>query len=105
MRLAARTDSNGNDVINAFRKLGCGVVSAHRMGCGFPDLVVSQRSRTDGVGSITYLVEIKDGAKSPSRRKLTDDQVEFHAHWPGRIFTVLSVDDVPGVIRAAAMED
>jgi hypothetical protein len=105
VRLASRTDANHEGVLHAFRRLGCTVVSTHQVGHGFPDLLVSQRRRTDGAGSITYLVEIKDGAKSPSKRKLTEDEAEFHAHWRGRIFTVLSVDDVPGVIRAAATED
>jgi len=105
VRLAARTDSNHEAVLTAFRRLGCTVVSTHAIGHGFPDLIVSQRSRTDGLGSVSYLVEIKDGTKSPSRRKLTPDEAEFHAHWRGKIYVVQSVDDVPGIIRGATMEE
>jgi hypothetical protein len=103
MRLAARTDGTHEAVMHAFRRLGCVVVSSHQMSHGFPDLIVSQRMRTGDGGGTTYLVEVKDGSKSPSRRKLTEDQEQFHASWLGRIFTVTSVDDVAAVIRAAAM--
>lgn len=104
MRLAARTDANHEAVMHAFRRLGCSVQSMHQIGKGFPDLLVSQCRHTDGTGWITYLVEVKDGAKSPSRRRLTDDEAEFHAHWRGRIFLVERVEDVAAVIRSAAME-
>jgi hypothetical protein len=104
MRLAARTDANHEAVMLAFRRLGCTVVSTHQIGHGFPDLIVAQRRHTDAGGSITYTVEIKDGDKPPSARKLTPDEADFAAHWHGRIFLVTSVDDVPAVIRSAAME-
>jgi hypothetical protein len=40
------------------------------------------------------LVEVKDSSKPPSARKLTPDEADFHAKWPGEIFVIESVDDV-----------
>jgi hypothetical protein len=33
------------------------------------------------------LLEIKDGAKSASRRQLTPHQIRFHADWPVQVVT------------------
>jgi hypothetical protein len=38
------------------------------------------------------LVEIKDGEKVPSAQKLTPDEEEFHASWPGQIDVWNSID-------------
>ena len=76
-RRAARTDANHTDVVEMFRHMGCSVFSLAGVGDGCPDLLV-------GYLSVTHLIEIKDGDKSPSRRKLTDDEAEWHASWLGR---------------------
>jgi hypothetical protein len=31
------------------------------------------------------MVEIKDGTKPPSQRKLTKDEVSFHSNWSGQV--------------------
>jgi len=105
MRRAARTDTNHETIMLAFRRLGCSVRSTHQLGSGFPDLIVAQKTRTDAHDSVTYLVEIKDGTKSPSRRKLTQDETEFHAQWRGRVYIVENLYDVAAVIRSAALEN
>ncbi len=97
MRRAARTDENHSDVVDAFRRLGCSVLSLAGLGQGVPDLLISNRH-----GS--YLVEVKDGEKPPSKRKLTDDQVEFHSHWRGQIYIVERLEDVAAVIIKAARD-
>ena len=74
---AWQKDRNHAAVVGAFRRAGCSVVvidSATPPGC--PDLLV-------GAGGCDYLVEIKDGAKSASHRKLRASQVEFAAAWRG----------------------
>jgi hypothetical protein len=38
-----------------------------------------------------WLLEVKDGAKPPSARKLTPEQEEWHRHWP--VAVVTSVDE------------
>lgn len=96
MRRAARTDDNHAAIVAAFRRMGCSVVSLAAVGKGCPDLLCANRT-----GS--WLVEVKDGAKPPSARQLTPDQVEFHAGWRGEIFVVEHIEDVPNVIRQASL--
>ena len=87
-RRAARVDANHAEIVGCFRACGCDVQSLAAVGCGVPDLLVHQRS----TGKL-WLVEVKDGKKSPSERKLTKDQLEFHAIWP--VHVVMRVEDVP----------
>jgi hypothetical protein len=42
----------------------------------------------------TYLIEIKDGSKPPSKRKLTEDEETFWRDWRGSLILIESVDDV-----------
>jgi Holliday junction resolvase len=83
MRLAAKVDTNHKDVVKALRKEDCTVVSTAAMGRGFPDAVV-------GISGQTFLVEIKDGAKPPSARSLTSDQVDFICRWKGSPVVILT---------------
>ena len=86
MRRAARTDANQTEIVAALRHLGCSVLPLHAVGQGCPDLLVAY-------GLKNHLLELKDGSKPPSKRKLTPAQVEFHANWKGPIFTVTSVSE------------
>ena len=81
---ARRTDSNHAEIMAAFRKCGYAVHDTSRLGGGFPDLVVHRET--------ILLVEVKDGRKPPSARKLTDNELEFSYRFPVQI--VASVDDV-----------
>lgn len=72
MRRAAKIDANHREVADALARCGAWVIDCSAVGQGFPDLLVSHRGKL-------MLVEVKDGAKSPSRRKLTPAQVDFHA--------------------------
>jgi Holliday junction resolvase len=73
---AGRTDSNQQRIVAALRKLGASVVSTSQVGQGLPDLLV-------GWMGVTVLIEIKDGDKPPSARKLTADEQYFLDHWKG----------------------
>lgn len=92
MRRAARTDRNHSEVAGAFVALGCSVRSLAAVGGGMPDLIV-------GLPGVTMLVEVKDGAKPPSKQKLTPDQVKFHAEWKGPVATVKDLAGVETVVR------
>ena len=81
--------------MRAFRKFGCSVWDTSRMGGGFPDLLI-------GWSGVCALVEIKDGTKPPSRRKLTPAEQEFKDTWKGGVHLVESLDDV--LIVAARMK-
>jgi hypothetical protein len=35
---------------------------------------------------------VKDGSKPPSARKLTEDQVKWHAEWRGQVAVVENVE-------------
>jgi Holliday junction resolvase len=91
-RRAAKTDDNQQEIVDVFRRIGCSVAITSGLGDGFPDLVVARRGKN-------LLVECKDGSKPPSKRKLTPDQIEFHATWRGIIVIVESID---GALAAAA---
>lgn len=84
MRRKARVDANHRDVVDALRAIGCSVADTSGAGSGFPDIVV-------GVSGINLMVEIKDGSKPPSERRLTPDQKDFHASWSGQVAVVNSV--------------
>lgn len=88
VRRAAKIDDNQHDIVDRFLSNGLKVVSTAGMANGFPDIIVSH------FNGINVLVEIKDGDKIPSKRKLTPDQEEFHATWKGWIEIVENIDDV-----------
>lgn len=85
MRRRARIDSNHATIVTAFRDAGASVLSLASVGSGCPDLLVGFRSRN-------YLVEVKDGSRPPSERRLTPDQELFHFRWRGQVVVVDSVD-------------
>jgi hypothetical protein len=85
VRRAAKVDDNHGEIIAAIRKNGFCVYDSSANGRGFPDAAVS-------FGGRTWLIEIKDGAKYPSQRKLTDAQVKFHAEWQAKIYIIETVE-------------
>jgi hypothetical protein len=87
---AAKIDANQPEIVSAFRRLGCQVAHTHMVGAGFPDIVILRKGRV-------ALVEIKDGAKPPSARKLTKAEAEFHETWPVHI--VESTGDAIRLVR------
>jgi len=92
MKRAAKIDDNQSAIVQHLRAIGCSVQSLAAVGKGVPDLLVGRR----GVNS---LIEIKDAAKTASRRKLTEDQVIWHKLWRGQI----SVAHTPAEAEAVVM--
>jgi hypothetical protein len=92
MRVRARKDSNHTEVVKAFRDLGASVLDTAQLGNGAGDIIV-------GLHNHNVMVEIKDGAKPPSARKLTPDEVQFHDEWKGWIEIVYSIDDVVSIVK------
>lgn len=95
MRRAARVDANHTEIVAALRAAGCSVSSIASVGGGLPDLVV-------GRAGMNYLLEVKDGAKSPSARRLTGDELVWHENWRGSVETVYSVQDALEAVGLAA---
>jgi hypothetical protein len=91
MRRAAKIDANQACVVGALRSCGALVQSLADVGGGVPDLLIAHRGRL-------LLLEVKDGSKPPSARRLTPDQQEWHDRWRGPYLMV--VQDVEGAIAA-----
>lgn len=87
MRKRAKKDNNHNDIASAFRTLGWSWHDTHQLGDGFPDGIA-------GRPGVNVIIEIKDGSLSPSRRKLTPDEVHFHTFWRGPLFIIGSSQEV-----------
>lgn len=92
MRRAAKVDANQAEIVKALRQVGASVQSLASTGKGCPDLLV-------GIRGLNFLIEVKDGAKPESDRKLTPDQVVWHQTWRGRVYVVESVEQALEVIR------
>jgi hypothetical protein len=91
MRRAARRDDNEQDIIKAMRAEGAYVKQINDE--GLFDLLVSHRGET-------LLIEVKDGAKPPSARRLTDAELKFHEEWPGSdLFIITSVEEAIALLR------
>jgi len=85
MRRAARRDDNEKEIVAAMREAGAYVKAINDE--GLFDLLVSYRGKT-------LLIEVKDGAKPPSARRLTEAEQKFHDEWPGSdLYIINSVEE------------
>jgi hypothetical protein len=96
VRRAARVDGNQPEIVAALRKIGASVHDTSGVGKGFPDLVVGYRGRN-------WLMELKDSSQPPSRRRLTDDQVDFVAGWRGHWAVVESAEEAIELLTRPAL--
>lgn len=80
MRRASKIDANHAAIVEAYRDLGCMVLSLAALGKGVPDLLVQRRGQF-------ALVEVKT-----AKGKLEPAQEAFRQQWPVRV--VRSVEDV-----------
>ena len=83
---ARKIDANQPEIVKGLRAIGCSVAVTSSAGDGFPDLVVGYYNKN-------FLLEVKDGAKSKSRQKLTHEQEQFHINWRGQITVVKTLDE------------
>ena len=88
----SRVDSNHGDVTRALRGVGCSVLSIAPLRKGGDLLCAISRTRT-------VIFEVKDGAKPPSARKLTEDEQSFRESWKGEWHVVNSVDEALAIVR------
>jgi hypothetical protein len=93
-RFARKVDDNQAGIVAALRKLGFWVWPTHALGNGAPDVIVC-RPRDKAF----VWLEIKDGRKPPSARKLTEDEENFHAKCPGPVYVVGSLDEALVVLK------
>jgi hypothetical protein len=86
MRWDATPDANQAEIVAALEKIGCSVVSLHRVG-NIPDLLV-------GRAKCNWLMEVKT-----AKGRLNDDQKEFHSSWRGQVCVVRSALEAVAVIN------
>ena len=86
-----KVDANQAAIVEALRKCGCSVAVTSSIGGGFPDLAV-------GFRRLNFLLEVKDGRKPPSARKLTEAERIWHLTWRGRVEVVECVEDALKVV-------
>lgn len=84
MRRAARTDSNQAEIIDALKRVG---VSVEFIGKPL-DLLLCCRGETS-------LMECKNPERTSAdpESRLTKDQIEFIARWPGKIYIVRTAEE------------
>lgn len=92
MRRAGRVDRNQREIVHALRAAGATVQSLASVGKGVPDILI-------GLEGVNLLAEIKDGAKSKSRRKLTWDELSFHRTWKGQVAIIESIEDALDLVK------
>lgn len=91
-RHARRTDTNHQAIVRALRNVGWHVTDASHVGGGFPDLVVAKSGRL-------MLVEVKDGTRPPSERKLTPLERMVHLAFAEQGVTVAIVASEDEAVR------
>ena len=92
--MKAKVDANQTMIVNTLRTYGCEVESLAAVGKGVADLLVYQRATRQ-----VFLIEVKDGEKVPSARRLTPAQLEWHTRWPVSI--VENIEQAIAVVRSA----
>ncbi len=93
MRKHARHDDNRDDIIKALQQIGADVIKLDSIGGGCPDLLIGRRQKN-------LLLEVKDGSKPLSQRRLTPAELKFYQTWRGHRAVVNNVKEaVDEVLR------
>lgn len=92
MRKRGRVDANQSSVVAMLRKIpGVSVQILSNIGNGCPDLVIGFRGSN-------YLIELKDGDKVDSQKKLTVDELSFFEKWTGQVNKCENIQEILAVI-------
>ena len=93
MRRDAKTDANHSEIRQKFRDMGAYWFDMFQLKNACDGLVI--------IGGWTVAIEVKDGEKPPSARKLTEGEEKFMQEWTsagGHYRLVESTDDVLKVV-------
>ena len=93
----SRRDANHKEIVDYARKIGFSVLETHAIAGGL-DLVVA-------IFGIDQRVEIKDGSKPPSARKLTQAEKRTFDHWRGRKCLIWQSTDDVDATRAGFVDE
>lgn len=91
MRRAARIDENQPEIVKHLQSLGMSVCQLHTVGQGVPDLMVGFRGRN-------ILLEIKNPKQDPCKRRLTEDEGDWHTKWTGQVDVVQTKEEAERVV-------
>lgn len=95
-----RVDSNQRELTAIMRNMGASVLVLSEVGKGCPDLLIGVSTCNEhGLIKRNVLVEIKDGSKIPSARKLTPAEQKFHEEWRGDIRIVTTVAEAVSLVN------
>ena len=92
MRRFARVDDNQAEIVQALRKAGVVVTPMHQLGKGVADLLCSYRQ-------VWTVLEVKDGSKPPSARKLTTDEARWIAAQKAPVYVVTTALEAVGLLQ------
>ncbi len=87
----SRVDENQKSIVELWRKMGASVLLLHQVGGECPDALL-------GYNFHNVLVEIKDGRKAPSARKLTASQQALMKKWKGQICIIKNEEEAINLI-------
>lgn len=93
--VAKRIDANQREIVKGLRICGMSVLVLSSVGKGCPDILV-------GAFGKNVLMEIKDGKKPPSARKLTEHEEKFAECWKGNVSIVHSLGEALRAVYLAA---
>ncbi len=96
MRRAAKVDTTQAEIVAALKGAGATVQHLHSVGEGCPDLLAGFRGRN-------WLLECKPNIGAPSRRRLRDNQREWHDGWKGQVAVVETPEAALAVIGAIGL--
>lgn len=88
-----KIDANQPDIVAALRKAGASVQHLHTLGKGCFDLLVGFRQRN-------FVIEIKNPAQPPSKRRLTPDEQVWAEGWQGQKAVISTIDEALMLIGA-----
>lgn len=91
---AKRRDANHREVGDALRELKWSVLDLADHGDGVPDYAVSKNG-------FVALLEVKDGSKPPSARKLTPAEQRVKNSWQGPYIVATSATDAIAQLAVA----
>lgn len=91
---AKRVDANQRELTALFRRMGVSVLILSGVGKGCPDLLLGAAQ-----GLRNVLVEVKDGTKPPSQRKLTPLEQKFLDEWQGDVRVISSLDEALALVN------
>lgn len=97
MRRRAKVDANQSRIVAALRNAGAFVQPLHMVGQGVPDLLAIRNGRV-------VLMEVKDGAKPASARKLTPDEARWHGEAAAHGYVVAVVDSIESALAAVGLQ-